>query len=300
MARIRQTPTVASLLGSQMLGMIINMFFYGIGFILVLQYFRLHATNDPVYVKVMIAMLLTLATLQSIFIVHQAYDDYITNFGSTELFGKIIFSVPGKFICVYLTTFVAQIFFATRIWTLTSRIASRVRFVTIPIVSLALLQLIGGSILVALEAKSKDYRELATHTPLLIRSTAIQGSATAACDVVITATLCWVYHRYRSVSDKIDSTIDRLVIYAINRAAATSVCAILSVLLYYFVSGTYYFVIPCMMTGQLYVISAVSVLTSRESLREELDENSATKVDSANKFSDPTTGKDYSSSEKSV
>lgn len=76
---------------------------------------------------------------------------------------------------------------------------------------------------------------------LLKRLTGVQGAASALCDVVVTVTLCYLYrahsstsHRYAwpssicretgTIADppsRVDSIVDRLVVYAINRAAAT-------------------------------------------------------------------------------
>ncbi|KAJ2928199.1 hypothetical protein H1R20_g8895, partial [Candolleomyces eurysporus] len=123
----------------------------------------------------------------------------------------------------------------------------------------------------------------------------MQGAATAAADIVVTVTLCYLYHVYGSVSSKVRGTVGRLVIYAINRAAATSICAVLSVFLYYFNSGTYYFIVPALMTGQLYIVSVVSVLTSEESLRSDIEPETR-KADSITKIE---TDK-YSHSDKSV
>ncbi|KAJ2918735.1 hypothetical protein MD484_g1651, partial [Candolleomyces efflorescens] len=228
--------------------------------LMAIQYFRRQARKDPLYVRVMVGMMIVLATLQTIFVNHQSYRDTISRHdGVQDLRGIIEFTIPGKFICVFLITFIAQMFFAARIWTLTKTVCRSARLALIPLVALALLQLVNGCILVHLEATSETFVDLASHTPLLIRATAMQGTATAAADIVITVTLCYLYHVYGSVSTKVHDTVDRLVIYAINRAAATSVCAMLNVFLYYFVSGTYYFIIPALMTSQLYIISVVSV-----------------------------------------
>ncbi|KAF4619468.1 hypothetical protein D9613_004651 [Agrocybe pediades] len=69
-----------------------------------------------------------------------------------------------------------------------------------------------------------------------------------------------------------DSLVNKLILYAINRAVATSICAMISTALYYNgSSGSYYFLIPVLAITYLYVISAVSVLTSREGLRKEAE-----------------------------
>ncbi|KIJ40782.1 hypothetical protein M422DRAFT_256204 [Sphaerobolus stellatus SS14] len=85
-------------------------------------------------------------------------------------------------------------------------------------------------------------------------------------------TPCCVFHSHRSGLKRTDSLVNRLKIYAINRAIATSVCAFLTPFLYYFFSGTRYFLVPMLTNTHLYVISAVSILTSREGLRQEVNQ----------------------------
>ncbi|TEB21019.1 hypothetical protein FA13DRAFT_1819855 [Coprinellus micaceus] len=280
----------ANTTGSGLIGALVNGIFYGAAFVVAFQYARRHARSDPLYVKVIIGSMILLATLQTIFINHETYQKVITNHTDTRgLHAPVEFSLAGKFLCVYLITFIAQMFFVTRIWTLTARVSRVTRLALVPIIGFALLQITTGSAIVHLEATSATLAELASHGKWNRVLTAIQGSSTAACDVAITLTLCHLYRAHRSASSRVNSTVDRLVVYAINRAAATSLCATLAILSYFFLGGTFYFVVPTYMTGQLYVISAVSVLTSRESLRDinnktakdESEQGSITKFDSA-------------------
>ncbi|KAF9526363.1 hypothetical protein CPB83DRAFT_908473 [Crepidotus variabilis] len=120
-------------------------------------------------------------------------------------------------------------------------------------------------------ASSRYYSALRLKAELLVKTTAIQGGAAALCVLLISATLCYIFHFHRSGNKRTDSIVNKLIIYAIERAIATSLCAILSVLLYYFCSGTYYFLIPQLANTHLYLISAVSRLTSREALREQAE-----------------------------
>ncbi|KAJ7120238.1 hypothetical protein C8R44DRAFT_737066 [Mycena epipterygia] len=78
-----------------------------------------------------------------------------------------------------------------------------------------------------------------------------QGAMSAACDIVITASFCWLLHSSRTTSHRTNTVIDKLIMYAINRGAATS-------MIFFFAST------------QFYVISVTSMLITRDSLREEL------------------------------
>jgi hypothetical protein len=301
MALTRFPTTFANQAGSQLCGAFVNTFLYGAALLLALQYFKRHAKADALYVKLTIGAMVLLATLETICINFEMYRNLISKHGAvvTGQPAPIEWTLPTKFICVFLITFIAQIFFASRIWVLTQNVGRSARFAIIPIVALAIMQLAAGSVIVNIEATSGTFAELSKHAKTNKAGTAIQGAATAAADIAITVTLCYLYHMHRSVSARVNSIVDRLVIYAINRAAATSICAILSVIFFFMLQGTYYFIIPTLMTGQLYLISAVSILTSRESLRDDTD---ATMKDTQNDDGSVTKhdGKGYNSSEKSV
>ncbi|KIJ28038.1 hypothetical protein M422DRAFT_270727 [Sphaerobolus stellatus SS14] len=122
-------------------------------------------------------------------------------------------------------------------------------------------------------AISKTFSGLKSSKDVLIEATTLQGATTAACDILISISLCYVFHSYRSGIKRTDSLINHMIIYAINRGIVTSICALLGVFLYYFVPYTYYFLIPMFVNGHLYVVSAVSILTSREGLREEINQS---------------------------
>ncbi|PPQ86169.1 hypothetical protein CVT25_005446 [Psilocybe cyanescens] len=100
-------------------------------------------------------------------------------------------------------------------------------------------------------------------------TTSIQNISSLGCDVLISATLCFIFHAHRSGMKKSDSLINKLIIYTINRAIATSLCSLLTVVLFQSLYGTFYFKIPFLASAQVYVISVISLLTSRRNLQEE-------------------------------
>jgi hypothetical protein len=264
-------PTFKNLYGAQLIAAIINTFFYGTALLLVIQYFRRHSRNDPLYIKSVVGLLIFFATLQTISCTHQAYDAFILNFGKPERFNIIVFSAPLAFLCSYVAAFIAQLFFASRIWIASQHFGARYRVPVVPVVLLACLQLGAGIAQAALMFQSGTYERLNLKTITLIQTTCIQGASAALCDIIITATLCWIFRSHRTGITRTNNLVDKLSVYAINRAAATSLAVLLDVFLYYFCSGTYYFLIPLLVSTHLYVLSAVTVLTTREGLREDVD-----------------------------
>ncbi|KAF6756335.1 hypothetical protein DFP72DRAFT_1116504 [Ephemerocybe angulata] len=289
-------PTYANQTGAQLIAALVNCVFFGIAL-----YFRRNAKGDPVYLRLLILLMIVLATLQTIFVNHQFYRDTISKHGApASVLGLIEPSLPGKFLCILLRyedlgldqersasgppgdcTYRRTCYHTTWIGELQASDVGRD---------------FGYEDIVHIEATAKTFVRLSDYVDPV--ASIVQAAATAAGDAIITFTLIYVYQMHRSGSQKTNSVIDRLVIYAINRAAATSICAILNVVFFIRVNGTYYFLVPALMTSQLYVISAVSILTSRESLREDVDSALGAKKENGSVTKVETKG--YTESEKSL
>ncbi|KAF8990604.1 hypothetical protein BDQ17DRAFT_365019 [Cyathus striatus] len=156
------------------------------------------------------------ATLQAVFANAQTYDYFVLKFSRADLFILVTYSAIGKYVTIYFTAFVAQMFYATRIYSI------------------------------------------------------IQGVAAAACDISITLSFSLIVKANRSgMRSRTHNLLNKLIVYAVNRAAATSVCSLLGVSMFWYISGTYYYMIPLVANTHIYVISVISVLSTRGALREE-------------------------------
>ncbi|KAJ3513088.1 hypothetical protein NMY22_g15146 [Coprinellus aureogranulatus] len=201
------------------------------------------------------------------------------------------FSIPAKTLCIvgapcswilrfrsylmkFLVAFFAQLFYASRIWKVGRLFESPFRWSVIPIVALALLQMGGGLIQVVVMRviESKRFTIFNERVWDTIRSMYIHGAAAAACDILITIALVLILRSTGvNATRRTKSLLEKLVLYAINRGVVTSTLALLSILLYDLASGSLYYLIPFSSNTQVYVISVVSMLNSREGLRESMD-----------------------------
>ncbi|TFK22883.1 hypothetical protein FA15DRAFT_757674 [Coprinopsis marcescibilis] len=268
----RFKPSFARQAGAQMVSTAVTTLLYGVAIFMVAQYFFRHSRNDPTWIKVVAASLGVLATLQTIFANHQIYDYFVTNNNDTDARKLIPFSMPAKTACVFLTAFLSQIFYASRIWKLGRLVENHFRFLVVPIVALAILQLGGGMVQVVVMDMSKSYPVMFERVSLNTGSMYINGAATAACDILITIALVMILRSTNvNATRRTKTLLEKLVIYAINRGIVTSVFALLSIFLYNFTSGTFYFLIPFVSNTHVYIISVISMLTAREGLREDMD-----------------------------
>ncbi|KAG5718576.1 hypothetical protein E4T56_gene16495 [Termitomyces sp. T112] len=256
--------------GVQLIAYMFNAVTYGMGTLLVMQYFRSHSKNDSVPTRLAVALLFIFATVQLVFLSHQIYIDFVTWFAIPNNLDIITFSASAQLLAIYLTAFTAQQFFASRIW-MFSPPSKRIFFVS-PVILLSFLQLGFGITQTILVIRVGTFSHLET----TVKYTSTQAGCTAACDIVITTMLCWLLNKSRSGLKKTDSVVDKLILYAINRGAATSLAALMNLILFVSVPNTFIFMIFLLPSCQLYVLSVVSMLTSRESLRQQLWKGTAT------------------------
>jgi len=167
-------------------------------------------------------------------------------------------------LAIYLTAFTAQMFFASRIW-IFAKEGRKLQY-TAPVLLLSCVQIVFGITQTVLVVRTAKYSLLESTA----RITSTQAGSTAACDVVITITLCWLLNTSRSGIKRTDGIVNMLILYAINRGAATSLAAVMNLILFIGIPDTFIFMIFLLPSSQLYVLSVVSMLTTRGTLREKL------------------------------
>ncbi|KAF9557290.1 hypothetical protein CPC08DRAFT_819964 [Agrocybe pediades] len=264
----------SSLYGANLVAVIVSSWIYGVGLFMSLNYFKTSYGKDASILQAMVLTLCILSTLGIVFSAHQIYFLLITCHNKPEMLKTMPFSVLGQYTCVYLIKFIGQTFFASRIWSSARTFNTRLAFIAIPVVLLSVIQLGTGIVQVVTTGHRQSFAKMspASQAILLKATTSIQSGSSALCDIIISVTLCWIFHSHRSTLKRTNSLISKLIFYAINRAIATSLCALLTVFLFRKFYGTYYFKIPFLASAQVYVISVVSVLASRKSMRQEHDD----------------------------
>lgn len=96
---------------------------------------------------------------------------------------------------------------------------------------------------------------------------AVQTVTTAAADILSTVGLCRTLQNARSGISRTDAVIAKIIRYSIHRGVATSLAAVLTVILF-ITTPQSAFMIPLLVSGQLYVISVVSMLLNRSKLQD--------------------------------
>jgi len=202
-------------------------------------------------------------TLHAIFFAMLNFKNFVSLYGNIGAENVIPYEANVMLCLVYVVAFTAQMFYAGRIWILTKH---DWRY-TAPVILLGLCQFAAGIAQTVEVAQVHLYSKLQALTGPI---SSTQSAATLACDLTITAILCVVLRRSRSGLRRTDSAVDRMIIYALNRGAMTSLWALLQLIFFVGMPGTFVFQMFIVPSCHLYVISVCSMLISRESLRADL------------------------------
>ncbi|KAJ6457963.1 hypothetical protein C8R45DRAFT_561666 [Mycena sanguinolenta] len=249
--------------GAQFIAYTLDIALYGVALVLGLQYFRKYYQKDPLSIRAAVGTLLFATTIHAVFLAMNDFKDFVLLFGDFEGQDVIPYECNVMLCAAFVVAFVAQLFYATRIWVLSR---GNWRYVA-PVVLLAFLQIsfgIAQTVEVAIKHRySKLQSTVATSTS--------QGAFSAACDITITAILCYILRKSRTGVRRTDNALDKMVIYAFNRGVMTSVMALAQLILFVAKPGTLLFTVFILPNSHVYVISVCSMLMSRETLRSEMN-----------------------------
>lgn len=246
--------------GCMFISFSLDLMCYGAGFLVVLQYFRRgYGSKDSVVIRTMVVALGFLATVHVATFIAWAYDDLISRFGAFERLDAMPRTALVQLLAIYMVSFISQCFFTTRIWILTHK-----WYLAGPIAILALINITAGITQTTLSGIGGTFSNLINTEKV----TSLQAAATAACDLLITATLCWILNKKRTGIKTTDTLLDNLIILAINRGAVTSLAALFNLILFVWRPEAMIFMIPLLPSCQFYVLSVVGSLNSRRSLRD--------------------------------
>ncbi|KAK0487767.1 hypothetical protein IW261DRAFT_1415388 [Armillaria novae-zelandiae] len=253
--------------GCMFISFSLDLMCYGAGFLVVLQYFRRgYGSKDSVIIQTMVVALgyqqppfhTGRTTVHVTTFIAWAYDDLISRFGAFERLDAMPRTALVQLLAIYMVSFISQCFFTTRIWILTHK-----WYLAGPIAILALINIstcgnhtndakvlqkqylcplqsehvflsgIGGTFsnLINTEVGLCQHNESAS-IDRTQKVTSLQAAATAACDLLITATLCWILNKKRTGIKTTDTLLDNLIILAINRGAVTSLAALFNLILF--------------------------------------------------------------------
>ncbi|KAJ7929511.1 hypothetical protein B0H13DRAFT_1859508 [Mycena leptocephala] len=273
-------------LGAWFIGLIVSSVLFGVTSLQVYLYFTKHCSRDAVFLKsfraysLKVALLMALDTLHLALLSHSFYSTTVTNFGDYVELGQAPWSllvevvvggmnVSGRmvthflnFLLVFLATLV-QFFYAFRIYTISNK--TLVFPVIIGIFSLGQLdeQLLALGIAYTHKAFFKDAK---ADVPYSTSGLAFE----VACDVLIAGAMIYHLLRNKSGFQKTNKAIHLLAAYSLNSGALTSVFAICDLVTFIVLPSTLVYAPFFFILVRFYGLSFMSILNSRDHVREEL------------------------------
>ncbi|KAJ7274185.1 hypothetical protein C8J57DRAFT_253584 [Mycena rebaudengoi] len=156
-------------------------------------------------------------TIQIVFFFHSTYIRFVERFGFIQT--DLLWSDSVQLLANYLSAVTVQIYFASRIYQLTSeRIGYNSSRSGIYIVlGLAVTGVAAGITQTILTYELRSFLKLEETKAI----TTLQTAASLACDVVITVYLCVFLHRNKTGIPRTNTMLNTLIINAVNRGMLT-------------------------------------------------------------------------------
>ncbi|KAK7445189.1 hypothetical protein VKT23_009621 [Stygiomarasmius scandens] len=142
-------------------------------------------------------------------------------------------------------------------------VSKRNMYITVPIFISAFVVLVTGIITAVRVGQLGRFSLIIRVKTIVI----IQDAAVLLCDFLITTSLSILLHTHRSGIKSTDSLITRIVVACINRGILLFMLAVCSLVLFLTQTRTMLFLLSLLPAGQLYIITVLSMLVSRKSMR---------------------------------
>ncbi|KAJ7859401.1 hypothetical protein B0H13DRAFT_2075208 [Mycena leptocephala] len=249
-------------LGAWLIGLILSSVLFGVTCLQVYRYFTKHSARDSIFLKNFVALLCAIDCLHLALVSHSFYSATVINFGDyvklqTPPWSLLVQMDVGAF----LSTLV-QLFYAFRIYTISNK--SLVFPVIIAACAFANLGLAITTIQKSFQVKV--FSEASMVIPYYTSSMSIE----AFCDVLVAGAMSYHLLRSKTGFKQTRKAINILVAYSLNSGAIAMVFAICDLAAFVASPSTlihepFYFVLV-----RLYTLSFMSILNSRDHVREKL------------------------------
>ncbi|KAK0189830.1 hypothetical protein F5146DRAFT_641876 [Armillaria mellea] len=232
---------------------------YGLYGVLLVQLYIYHITfrNDTFGFKIFVWSLFLLETVFTIFTTIAAWHTFGAGWGDPDALTIVdVAWEPLPALNGFIAAMV-QSFYVYRIWTLTKNVWLALVVEAVALVQCTLAFYYG----IAISLRGRHISELSASTPSI--SAWLSGSA--ACDVLITASLVTILYSSKSkaVFPHTTSLVTRLIRYTVETALLTSVVAVCELILW-LTNGQYNFhFIGFLVLGKLYSNTLLAALNSR-------------------------------------
>ncbi|KJA13398.1 hypothetical protein HYPSUDRAFT_209581 [Hypholoma sublateritium FD-334 SS-4] len=260
MPRATSTMHFDTTLGALIIGGLIGMALWGITSVQAYNYFTYIKNRDRPPLKLMVAFLWILDTVDSCLNAHTLYFYLVTNYGNLLSLLRPVWSVIIISHYQSTTTFTIRSLFAHRVY----RLSKGNLYLTgwIAVVSFAQF-IIGIVFTVKTQVHGKSFEQISKLKNLFY----LQFCVSTASDLSVTVILSWLLYQSRTGYTRTDSVIRILMAYTVNTGCVIAIVATASMISFITMPGNFIFLAFYLLVSKLYLNSYLATLNAREMLR---------------------------------
>ncbi|KAJ7672222.1 hypothetical protein DFH06DRAFT_1293079 [Mycena polygramma] len=247
-----------NVLGAWLIGLILSAALFGVTCLQVYLYFTKHCARDPAFVKVFVALLLSMDILHLALTSHVVYSVTVTNFGDYVRLSEPIWSLSIQSAIGFLLSALVQLFYAFRVYMISNKNPAMPMLIAIT----AFVEFgLGIAFTRNTLFQTRGFSEVTYPAAAL--------SLGVACDVLVAIAMVYYLLKNKTEFQKTNKAINLLVSYCVSSGGLTMVFAICS-LVSLVSSTTMLYTLFFFVTVRLYGLSFMTVLNSREHVREQM------------------------------
>jgi hypothetical protein len=254
--------------GAALIGLVIGGIFYGMVIMQGTFYFRSYR-NDPLWLKLSVALLCVLDTIHLCFSIHMMYYYLITNFGNFSAVDNIIWSLKGLATVQVFVIWLVQCLYLLRIWKLSRKIITNIIFSSALLASLILTLLFGLGIGIFFMIEMAQLQHGLSITSFRW-AIFVAFSATIAIDIYIATVLSVLLWKSQTGIKRTDSMLCTLIQYIIGTGVLTSMASLIYITLYVVKPDTLLYLAQEFSITRLYANSFLAMMNARSGLRGQL------------------------------
>jgi len=252
---------VDNTLGALFIGTVSSSIVYGVTSLQVWNYYTNHCSRDRLPLKLFVAILMVIDSVNVAFILYTTYRNSVTNFGDYRSNAGRPWSLIAAAFSAMLLEGSVQHFYAYRVYQLSGKFP----YLPAMISASSLAAFVVGTVF-CVEALEHP-REPSSYMKYSISSLACK----ILCDFLITVGMVYTLLRKRSFVRRTNSTINLLAVYMVNCGTLNLVSTISCLILRVRYPGTLTFVPLFFIMVRLYFCAFMAILNSRDGLRETLN-----------------------------
>ncbi|KAH9001476.1 hypothetical protein EDB92DRAFT_63708 [Lactarius akahatsu] len=269
---------VHNTLGALLIGTVLSSIIYGVTWLQVYSYYNSHCSRDRWPLKSLVSFLMLVDSTNVVFVIYTTYHIGVTNFGDYPSLQFVPWSLPAIALSGFVLEATVQHFYAYRIYLCAFNgvlhlcgtyfcLVSRGSPYLPAAISTISLTAFGIGIVFGTKAL-KHIHEPGNH----FRDFCIAASScNVFCDALITFGMVYTLLSNRTQVRRTNNVLNHLAIYSINCGTLTLVFAISCVILLAKYPNALLYTPPFFILNRLYFCAFMSVLNSRDHLRETLD-----------------------------